>query len=249
MSGHPTSVYIHKHKVTPHAFRCIIKQLNRKHTFEIDEWYHCFNRGIDKRIVFADEFDARRFLMTLYLANGSEPVGIWDMDKPTLEKCFAEDRGDPNVSIGAYCLMPNHFHLLLKEIVEGGITSFMRKVGTAYTMYFNLKDGRTGNLFTKPFKSRHVKDDRYFQKVLEYIHFNPAELYEPKWKSGIVRDLRSLQSKLIEYPFSSLCNYTYPSVKNPILSSDGLHVTDQLPVGRMLKDAREYYSEISDELT
>jgi len=218
----------------------------RKMSFSIDEWYHCFNRGVEKRNVYENEFDANRFLMTLYLANGTKPIGLYNERKPELIKTFSAERGKPIVAIGAYCLMPNHFHLLIKEIFEGGISAFMQKVGTAYTMYFNTKHARVGNLFMKPFRARHVGDDRYFQHVLQYIHCNPTELYEPGWKSGKVKNMKLLQEKLIEYPYSSLRSYETKE-NNPILSRDGFEIADQLPLSRMLKEAREYYAEIAPE--
>ena len=218
-----------------------------RNIFELEEWYHCFNRGIDKRTVFGNEDDANRFLMILYLANGTYPVDIFSSHKPTLGRILKEDRGAQIVSIGAYCLMPNHFHLLIKEISEGGITSFMRKLGTAYAMYFNARNGRIGNVFLRPFRSKHVRDDVYFQKVLEYIHCNPAELFEPGWKSGKIRDRKMLQSKLLQYPYSSLRAYTDATHQDPILSKDGFAIADQLPLLRMLKMANEYYSELADE--
>ena len=163
---------------------------------------------------------------------------------PELSKTLTEDRGKPVVAIGAYCLMPNHFHLLLKEIKAGGITTFMQKLGTAYTMYFNAKYERVGNLFMRPFRARHVGDDRYFQHVLEYIHCNPAELYEPGWKAGKVNDMHLLARRLIEYPYSSLRNYE-KSEENPILSKDGFKIADQLPLTKMLDEARIYYAALS----
>lgn len=215
-------------------------------SFSVDEWYHCFNRGVEKRKVFENELDANRFLMTLYLANGTEPVSLHTDLKPELAKIFTEDRGKPLVAIGAYCLMPNHFHLLIKEIIEGGIAAFMQKLGTAYTMYFNAKNERVGNLFMKPFRARHVGDDRYFQRVLEYIHCNPAELYEPGWKSGKVKDMRLLAKKLLEYPYSSLRSYE-KKTQNPILSREGFKIADQLPISRMLEEAQAYYATMAVE--
>ncbi|MCR4281207.1 MAG: transposase [Candidatus Kaiserbacteria bacterium] len=218
--------------------------MTRRVPFSVDEWYHCFNRGVEKRTVFENEIDANRFLMALFLANGTEPVGLHNVHKPELKKSLTEDRGKQIVSVGAYCLMPNHFHLLLKEITDGGITTFMQKLGTAYTMYFNVKYERVGNLFMRPFRARHVEDDRYFQKVLGYIHCNPAELYEPGWKSGNVRNMRLLREKLIKYPYSSLRSYE-TSLENPILSGDGFKIADQLPLPRMLDEARIYYAAVA----
>lgn len=215
--------------------------------FEVGEWYHCYSRGIDKRSVFENELDANRFLMALYQANGTKKIQLFSVRKPAFGSALAVERGTPIVSIGAYCLMPNHFHLLLKEITEGGITSFMRKVGTAYTMYFNAKNERVGNLFTKPFRSRHVGTDSYFQRVIHYIHFNPAELYEPGWKSGKVRDMRRLERKLIGYPYSSLKGHYNTKVSDPILSQDVFDISDRQPLSRMLDESRSYYADIATD--
>ncbi len=216
--------------------------------FEFGEWYHCFNRGVEKRTVFENEIDAKRFLMILYLANGTKPIGLFNVRKPELVKSFGYERGKQIVAIGAYCLMPNHFHLLLKEVVDGGITSFMQKLGTAYSMYFNAKYERVGGLFLKPFRSRHVGSDRYFQRVLQYIHCNPAELYESGWKQGKVRSMDRLERKLLDYPYSSLKNYTRKEIADPILSADGFEIATQLNLSRMLEESRLYYSDISKDL-
>lgn len=218
-----------------------------KNSFAIDEWYHCFNRGVDKRAIFDNENDANRFLMLLYLCNGSQPVYLYNTHKPDLSKAFQEDRGKPLVAIGAFCLMPNHYHLLVKEISGGGVTSFMRKLGTAYTMYFNMKYERVGHLFCGKFRSRHVANDPYFQKVLQYIHCKPAELYEVGWKSGKVRSLQSLEKKLVEYPYSSLGSYAQNHSRSPVLSPDGFEIAHSLPPSRMLEEARAYYADVSKE--
>src|SRR3989344_6748269 len=115
--------------------------------FAWGEWYHCYNRGVEKRITFEDTRDYHRFLELLYLANDEMPLRREDVGELALGDVLLTPRGKRLVAIGAFCLMPNHFHLVLKEIVEGGITSFMRKMGTAYTLYFNARHGRGGNLF------------------------------------------------------------------------------------------------------
>lgn len=220
--------------------------MNRE-PFAIDEWYHCYNRGVEKRTVFESEFDASRFLMLLYLANSERPIGLFNMKKPEVTRVLTAERGSPIVAIGAYCLMPNHYHILVKEIVEGGISSFMRKLSIAYTMYFNEKNERTGNLFLRPFRSRHVATDRYLQRVISYIHFNPAELYETKWKEGRVKNIRALERRLIEYPYSSLRSYVNTTIKDPILSAEGFEVAHNDSISQVLEDARAYYAEVADE--
>jgi len=215
--------------------------------FAVGEWYHCFSRGIEKRNTFGNDYDANRFLMLLYLANGTKAVSLFGLRKLNLEKVFGMDRGEPLVDIGAYCLMPNHFHLLIKEKKEGGISAFMRKLGIAYTMYFNSKHERVGNLFVKPFRSRHIATDRYFQRVLQYIHCNPAELYEEKWKAGVVKNERLLELKLREYPYVSLAAHLEPSRHDAILSREVFKVANPLPLRRMLEEARSYYRDIAEE--
>ena len=109
---------------------------NRKVPFAIGEWYHCYNRSIDGRNSFEDVRDYYRFLELLYLANDELPLRRDSLSKRKFEEMLKVPRGKKLVSIGAFCLMPNHFHLVLKEVVEGGITAFMRKIGTSYTLYF-----------------------------------------------------------------------------------------------------------------
>jgi len=214
--------------------------------FQIDEWFHCYNRGIDKRIVFEGEDDSERFLQILYLANSTKILHRSNLSQKTTEEIIAVARGTPLVSIGAYCLMPNHFHLLLKEIKDGGIVRFMQKLGTAYTMYFNTKSERTGNLFTKPFRSRHVGEDRYFQHVVNYIHCNPAVRFEPGWKRGAVRNMERLQKRLTKYRYSSFSDFAGEQrVISAILSPDVFDVYRHTALHKILDDARAYYASIS----
>jgi len=126
---------------------------------------------------------------------------------PTLPEVLKTEKGTPLVSIGAYCLMPNHFHILLKAANPKEASLFMQKVATGYSMYFNKRNKRTGTLFEGKFKSRRVDTDTYFKRLLNYIHANPAELYESGWKQGIVKNEKELCTKLSNYHFSSLPEY------------------------------------------
>jgi len=180
--------------------------------FIVDEWYHCYNRGVDKRHIFMDKNDYERFLMLLYACNDAKPVHVSNFEQGNRSKTMSDllliHRKRPLVNIGAYNLMPNHNHLLLHERCEGGITSFMRKLGTAYTMYFNIRHERTGSLFQGTFKAKHIDTDQYFSRALSYIHANHAELREPKWKQGLVRNEPDLKKFLVEYRYSSLADYS-----------------------------------------
>ena len=219
----------------------------RRVPFQFDEWFHCYNRGIDKRLVFESEDDSERFLRLLYLANSSEDIHLADVSGRT-DEIMLRSRGTALVSIGAYCLMPSHYHLLLKETNDGGITRFMQKLGTAYVMYFNTKNDRTGNLFMKPFRSRHIGSDRYFQHVVNYIHCNPAERIEAGWKHGVVKNMGKLEHELLAYRYSSFSDYA--DSRRPlraILSSDGFDTYRHVRPRTMLENARAYYAELASE--
>ncbi len=139
------------------------------------EIFHIYNRGTEKRKIFLERKDYERFLALLYLSNSDSSVHISNQRGLTLTDLLELERGQALVDIGAYCLMPNHFHLLIHQKVEGGISKFMQKLVTGYTMYFNLKHQRNGALFQGRFKSRHAGEDRYLKYLLSYIHLNPAQ--------------------------------------------------------------------------
>lgn len=124
-------------------------------------------------------------------------------------KIFGENPAENGtiVDIGAYCLMPNHFHLLVREKVEGGLTRFMRKLLTGYSMYFNLKHQRTGSLFEGPFKATHVADDNYLRYLFAYIHLNPVKIVQPSWPESGIAEVGQAAQHLSEYPFSSYPDY------------------------------------------
>lgn len=195
--------------------------MNRKTPFVGGEFYHVYNRGTDKRVIFTNEYDYRRFLTLLYLCNSDQSV---DIDKklregPTFPELIGIERGETIVSIGAYCLMPNHFHILLTEQTDGGISSFMRKLSTAYSMYFNKKYGRSGALFEGKFKAKHVGADEYLKYLFSYIHLNPVKMFQPDWKEHGIRDLASTQKYLRTFPYSSYLDYIGENRKE----SDILH--------------------------
>lgn len=219
---------------------------SRREAFVFGEWYHCYSRGVDKRRTFESIRDYERFLQALYISNDAAPTNRGNFQHLKHREIFTLPRAKPVVAVGAYCLMPNHFHILIKEIEDGGITSFMRKVGTAYAMYFNTKNTRVGNLFVKPFRSKHVGDDGYFRRVAQYIHLNPVELSEPKWKEGHVRSMRALERKLAEYRFSSLPDYLgIMRSERMILDVETIDLLmDHMPLSDILAEAAAYYAEL-----
>lgn len=214
----------------------------RKINFEIDEWYHCYNRGVDKRTTFEEEADYIRFIELLYLANDAASFNRDNIGTRSAEKIFSRKRVEPLVAIGAYALMPNHYHLLIKEVEEGGVSRFMHKLSIAYTTYFNKKYERIGNLFVKPFRARHVADDKYFQHVVNYIHLNPAELFESGWKKGRVKNPAALIKKLESYPYSSLPDHQKTKrFMNSIIDTQIFEVAEKLTTAIVVRETASYY--------
>lgn len=215
-----------------------------------DEWYHCYNRGVDKRIVFRHTRDYERFLALLYTSNGSKSDAISSRFNLDLRSILAErdDRGDPLVDIAVYCLMPSHVHLVLKQLVDGGIAKFMQKVFTAYTMYFNSRNARTGALFSGTYKAKHIDDDTYLKCVVPYVLLNPIELFQPKWKEGD-RDLVAAKKQLLEYQFSSAGSFAGKESLTAKITGAGIRdYYDRLPaLEQMLQSATEYRKEYSSE--
>ncbi len=178
----------------------------RKYAFASEEFYHIYNRGTDKRCIFLDDNDHRHFIELLFLSNSKLSINVREIKK--YEKLVYDfERGPKLVHIGAYCLMPNHFHILLTPATEGGVQLFMQKLATAYAMYFNHRYERTGGLFEGKFKARWADSDEYLKYLLSYIHLNPVKLMQQDWKEvGIQNSVVALQY-LEGYKYSSFANY------------------------------------------
>jgi len=140
----------------------------RKVPFIAGEFYHCYNRGVDKRTIFADANDFQYFLDTLFFSNDADAFDRMRERKKS-EQALIRNR---YVSIAAYCLNPNHFHLLLRSESDEGISKFMQRVSTSYTMYFNSRKGRTGSLFQGKFKATHIESDEQLRYVGAYVSLN-----------------------------------------------------------------------------
>ncbi len=178
----------------------------RKVKFTIGEYYHLYNRGNSKQIIFHDKEDYNRFAALLYACNREDNIKADNLGKR--EDFFHLDPSNSRiVAIGAYCLMSNHFHILVKEVVSDGVTRFMRKLCTAYVMYYNKKYNRTGGLFEGKFKSEYAMSDRYLKYLFSYIHLNPIKLIEPKWKEVGIRNIQGTKQYLKKYEYSSYCDY------------------------------------------
>ena len=185
--------------------------MQRKDPFVPENYYHIYNRGIDKRIIFKSEYDYQRFVMLLYIANSDDPIRLDDLinkNHKKYEEVFEIEKEKQLVSIGTWSLMSNHFHILLREELEGGISKFMKKLGTAYSMYFNIKYQRHGGLFGGPFKSKNISDDLQLKHMFGYIHLNPLDIKYSGWEKLVDKvHPKEWIDHLNDYQYSSYHDY------------------------------------------
>ena len=180
--------------------------------------YHNILRAIDNNLIFKSENDYYRGIFSIYEFNNAKPVEVWRRRRDRIvekkkEKLWevgspttlVQDKRDRLVDVLAFCFMPNHIHLLLKQIKDGGISKFMQKVGCGYGRYFNDKYKRKGYVFQNRFKSVHIKNDNQFMIVVPYIFTNPTVLIEPGWKEKGIRNYTTKEviKFLEEYKWSS----------------------------------------------
>jgi len=181
------------------------------------EFFHIYNRGNSKQEIFLDNEDRDRFVKLLYLSNTFKGVSFRDDIIGQKIDAFDFERGETLVSIGAWVLMPNHFHIYLvspkQRLGETGkedkedITLFLHKLCTSYSKYFNKKYDRTGKLFEGPFKSVHIKNDEQAKYLFSYIHLNPIKLIDYKWKENGISDLNKSLEYLNNYKWSSYADH------------------------------------------
>jgi len=156
-----------------------------------------------------------------------------------IKNIYSAERGERLVSIGAYCLMPNHFHILIKQMGEGDASRFMHKLLTAYSMYYNTKYERSGGLFEGKFKSEHLENDRYLKYIFSYIHLNPVKLIEPKWKENGIKNKAKALGFLEQYAYSSYQDFLENSRKEEV-------ILDRAAFPNYFPSTREFQREILD---
>ena len=174
------------------------------------EFYHIVNRGIDKREIFLDDEDRLRFINSLLVFNDQDSAqwhssSFWQ--QKGLSRLIGYKSKNSLVEICAFALMKNHFHLLARQLTEGGIAIFMNKLG-GYSSFFNKKYERTGSLFEGRYRIKLIKTEAQLKNNFVYIHTNPVEIVEPKWKDWQVDDpqgaIEFLENK---YRWSSYQDY------------------------------------------
>lgn len=188
----------------------------RRTPFVPDEIYHVFNRSIARQTIFRRQEDYKRIIDVInYYRFDKLPLRFSHYKRLPIEQkeLFTEKymlKGNTALKILAYCIMPNHFHFLIKPTTKNGVSDFMRNIQNSYSKFFNLKYERTGSLFQSMFKAVRIETDEQLLHVSRYIHLNPATSYI------VSRDM------LGDYPWSSLRDYILGENHNMFV--DGLEV-------------------------
>lgn len=208
----------------------------RKITPITGNYYHIFNRGVDKRRIFQDAGDFQKFYEMLYLFNDSNysnprPEFLHNEVLLAGSERFKDDQ-NPFVSVISYCLIANHFHLFLLQRQDDGISKLLHKLGLAYGGYFNKKYARSGRLFETPYKMTEIKDESHFLHLPRYIHLNPLDESNIPWRDGSVEDWNNTQVILDKHPWSSHAVY--------MGSRQSLPIVDVSVVKELFKTPQEY---------
>ncbi|MEK7101042.1 MAG: transposase [Patescibacteria group bacterium] len=188
--------------------------------------YHVMNRGVDKRDIFLDEKDFLRFIHNLYefndAASANSNSGYWfNKNMDIVSPYIGQVKRERLVEIHGWALMNNHYHLLLSEAVEGGLTLFLRKLNVGYAKYFNERYERTGTLFQGRTKKVLIAQHAHFLYILHYVHLNPLDYFPgfEEWRQrskGSIRNVKDAMKYLGEYRWSSYLDYckikNFPSI-------------------------------------
>jgi len=203
----------------------------RKVQFYPGEFYHIFNRGNARQEIFFSDKDRYRFLQAMYLSNNvNQFTGVFDLERNKSGHTLVELKElleqnhigyDPLVRICTDCLMPNHFHFILEELKNGGISLFMQRLGTSYGKYFTIKYDRPGSLFQGRFKAVHISNDDQLKYLLAYINvINPAQLIEPELKEAGIKDFNKIWQWVNNYNWGA--HQEYMDKRNSIIIDKGL---------------------------
>jgi len=211
----------------------------RKEIFTPGEYYHVYSRVILNITEFKNYENAQKLHQAFLLANSTESSTAFrylrNYENAGLGRAIEIAwRGEKLVDVVAYVIMPNHYHLLVKELRENGISDFFHKCNTAIAKYINIKEERKGPLFESNFKAKHIDSNQYLLHLSLYIHLNPLDFIDSKnWRNGNLKNWNSKKKELLEYPWSSLKNYLYKDYEDWILSGTEI-ILDQF------KDKKDY---------
>ncbi len=187
------------------------------------ELYHALNRGVDRRALFLDSKDHARFVHDMWEFNDVEDAKnvfyraqhISGFVNPYIAK-------ERIVDIHAWCLMKNHYHLLISEKVDGGLSKFLRRLNVGYANYFNERYKRQGTLFQGRTKRIPITNDAHFLHILNYIHCNPLDFLKgaENWRLGAIANSSTALTYLSRYKWSSYLDYIDTANFSSVLTKD-----------------------------
>ncbi len=196
----------------------------RKTNFVPGEYYHIYDRTILNTPEFKDYKNAHRLTRSFLLANSTVSSEVFQFlrnhENVSTEKILETlKQGEKLVDILCYSVMPDHYHLLLKERKESGISNFIRKCNISIAKYINIKNNRLGPIFESRFKAKHIDSNEYLLHLSLYIHLNPLDIFIGKeWRKHALKDWFSAKKKLFHYPWSSIKAFLDNNYQDPIIS-------------------------------
>ncbi len=210
----------------------------------MEGFVHALNRGVDKRQIFMDDHDRMRFVYGLILFNDVASVDMAALKKKGLTMSFLEASASKRrrfVDVHAWCLMGNHYHLLLSERVENGSSSFLKKLNIGYVKYFNDRHQRSGTLYQGRTKQIIIEKDAHFLHIFNYIHLNPLDFSREymEWRAGSIKKADAASQYLKKYRWSSFNDYcahkNFPAVISPDFFGS-MHTSYDREIARYLRD-------------
>lgn len=204
------------------------------------EFYHLLNRGVEKRDIVLDDSDRLRFVHDLFIFND---VDIVDPNHRLRDFHQSASQRRPLISLHAFCLMNNHYHLLVSELVDGGVSEFMRKLNMGYAKYFNERHERSGSLWQGKYRKKLISRDAHFLYIPHYIHLNPLDFNFKEWRDGTVRHVTKALDYLETYRWSSYRDYiglpNFPSLldMDPLTEALGSVKRQKRTVAEIISDA------------
>ena len=200
--------------------------------YETGGVYHIVERGVDRRLIFADDSDRERFLRLLNYHRIPKEIPYAEARRLRRLEIHQEKERQPLADLLCFCLMPNHFHLLMQQTVESGITRYMQRFLNSYTRYYNTRHERKGPLFEGPFRAVHVETNELLLHVSRYIHLNPVV-------SGLAEDA-------FTYPWSSAALYSHTPIPT---FQVGVMIKMQPQLLQSMMPVRDYESFLRDHVS
>lgn len=220
--------------------------------------YHVLNRGVDKRTIFMDKQDYLRFIHNMFELNNQDVVNSCSYNFrnfPDLASRYIKKPRKLLVDVHAFCLMPNHYHLMVSPRVEKGVSKFMSKLNMSYAKYFNTKYKRVGALFQGRYKVVPITREEHFLYLPYYIHMNPLDLFAPEWREKKIKNPRKSLEFLKQYRWSSFLDYVgvknFPSIisqkfLSSIFGAPKLYEDNFI---NCMKDLQEKEEDVSQNIT